>query len=462
MFNAWSTGRCMAAAFVLYGLTAAALLALNVPPFQVPDELNHFMRAAQIADGILVGTRVSTKGADGALHPTVGGLVDPAIDSAAAPFMSLPFHRDRRAKREDWTQIKWSGTRVPTAFSNTAIYPPFFYLPSALGILFGHAAHLTVVRTLIVSRVLTAVTAVAIGTAAIAAADGAAPWIFTILTLPMSLFLLASASQDALLLACSALAGALLVRGLRWPRSDDAMLLISLTLVLSLVATARPAYEALAVLPLGLPNVPLRWRILATAAVTACVTIWSVIVAKMMLSDYAWGSGADSAAQLARLIHDPLLAAHVAFATLSQYGAYYRLMFIGWLGWLDTSLPDDYYPVAEAMLAIAAVMATLSMNGKRLPIGSALAVAIGVAASVTGIFAILYLFLTPPGNGVVEGVQGRYFIPLALAGTALLPALGHTKAARLGNLLAPLILVFPVISLAELIRTIVLRYYLGD
>ena len=49
--------RLLAAAFVLYGLAATAFLAINMPPFQNPDEPNHFLRAAQLADGGLVGTR---------------------------------------------------------------------------------------------------------------------------------------------------------------------------------------------------------------------------------------------------------------------------------------------------------------------------------------------------------------------------------------------------------------------
>jgi uncharacterized membrane protein len=278
----------------------------------------------------------------------------------------------------------------------------------------------------------------------------------------MSLLLLASASQDALLLACSALAGALLVRALRWPGSGDGKLLIWFVLALFLVATARPPHVALAVIPLALTNVPLRWRIVGALAVTASVAIWSIIVANMTLNYYSAAIGADPAAQLARLIHDPLLAAHIAFATISQYGAYYKVQFIGTLGWLDTSLPDAYYSAAEAMLAVAAVTATLSIKGKRLRVGEVLTVAAGVAACFAGIFAIQYLFSTAPGHGVVKNVQGRYFLPLALSGAALLPALGETKAAhRLCKPLTALVVAFPVVSLAVLMRTIVLRYYLG-
>ncbi len=93
------TARWLAVAFVLYGLLATAFLAINMPPFQNPDEPTHFLRAAQVADGGLVGS------------------------------------------------------------PNTAIYPPLFYAPSAIGVLAGRVAGMTVVQTLVVSRLLTGMAA---------------------------------------------------------------------------------------------------------------------------------------------------------------------------------------------------------------------------------------------------------------------------------------------------------------
>src|SRR5258705_2366288 len=76
--------RLLAAAFVLYGLVATVFLAINMPPFQNPDEPNHFLRAAQLADGRLLGTRFSTTGADGLPHLTSGGVAGPGHHIALA------------------------------------------------------------------------------------------------------------------------------------------------------------------------------------------------------------------------------------------------------------------------------------------------------------------------------------------------------------------------------------------
>jgi uncharacterized membrane protein len=152
---------------------------------------------------------------------------------------------------------------------------------------------------------------------------------------------------------------------------------------------------------------------------------------------------------------------HVAWATLALNWPWYVRQFIGWLGWLDTELPPAYYATAQAMLGVAAVAAMLGLRGKRISVGSRMIIAAALLLAAAGLFAIEYLTWTAVGHATVEYVQGRYFLPLALVGAALLPALGDTRWARLHNALVLVVLVFPVVSLAVVMHTVVLRYYLG-
>src|SRR6516164_6013435 len=84
------TARVFAVAFIFYGLIAVGILAINVPPFQIPDEDAHFVRAAQIANGELIALRISTRNADGQAQVTAGGHVDPALLAALGPFQGIP------------------------------------------------------------------------------------------------------------------------------------------------------------------------------------------------------------------------------------------------------------------------------------------------------------------------------------------------------------------------------------
>lgn len=455
------TARWLALLFIVYGLIAIGFLAINMPPFQNPDEFAHFFRAAQIADGGLVARRFSTADAEGLPQVTAGGWVDPALVTAMEPSRILPFHRDIRATRTIWApSIGWSEKRVMAGFPNTAVYPPFFYIPSAIGVLYGHLTHSTIVQTLVVSRMLTGAAAVALSAMAIACAGSAGIWVFAILTFPMSLSLIASSSQDALLLACSALAGALWICLLRSRTERNGKVLAAFALVLGLIAMARPPYVALAILPMGLINLPWRARLGAAASVMALATAWSGIAATTALTNTGAFLGADPQAQLARLWGEPLLVLSVAWETAKQYYNAYSEGFVGILGWLDTKLPQAYYNVAYVMIGVAAIAATSRPTGERTGIQSRLAIAVGLLLSAAGVFAIQYLTWTEPGHPVVEGVQGRYFLPLALAGTGLLPALGWASPSRVRNILVVSVALFPIATLAIVMRTVTLRYYL--
>jgi uncharacterized membrane protein len=113
------------------------------------------------------------------------------------------------------------------------------------------------------------------------------------------------------------------------------------------------------------------------------------------------------------------------------------------------------------MLVVAAVAAMLGMRGERISVASRLLIATGVLGSAAGVFAIEFVTWTVPGHATVEGVEGRYFLPLALVGAALLPALGDGRWARVRGALVGVVMVFPVISLAVVMRAVVVRYYLG-
>jgi uncharacterized membrane protein len=454
-------GCWMAAAFVIFGLLATGLLAINIPPFQNPDEFSHFNRAAQLADGGIVGTRYSTDNG-GVMESVEGGLIDPAILKAGKPFEAIPFHAERRVVRADWMpNVHWSDDRAMEPFPGTARYPPHFYVPAAIGIILGRASNMTVVQSFMLSRLLTGMAAVAVGALAIVCAGSAAPWIYAIMTLPMSLSLIASTSQDALLLACSALAGAALFRLLRSPGAQGEKIIIGVSVLLGMIAMARPPYGALAILPLGATKTSWRWRSAAAAITVALTVAWSTFVASTVLTNAGAAVGANPHAQLTLLYQDPMRVLTVGWNTVTQYWPIYLQGFIGNLGWLDTPLPSRYLTLAECMIGVAALTTMLGSKGEPVNATGRTIIGAGLLLSAGALFGILYVTWTAPGYPVVQGVQGRYLLPLALAGVVLLPRIDFKGRAWLHKVLLVVVTVFPVITLSVVMRAIVLRYYLG-
>ncbi len=174
--------------------------------------------------------------------------------------------------------------------------------------------------------------------------------------------------------------------------------------------------------------------------------------------------GVDPGAQIANMASHPLVVLDVAIQTLAANWRAYSEAFIGVLGWLDTFMPKAFYPVAWTVLALT-VLACASTAWPRawrnLP-WAAVLVVLGVAGAI---HAALYITWTPVGATVIQGVAGRYFLPLAcfltlaLEGSRpLIPATRTGQGVRLA--LTGLVLAFPLFTLLVVERVIVVRYYL--
>src|SRR5690348_4149069 len=85
---AWRIEHGLAWLWLLYAVPLTLFLSLNVPPFQAPDEPNHFLRALQVSAGGLVAASLGPGRS--------GGTVDPAVPSAVAPYLPLMFHPENK------------------------------------------------------------------------------------------------------------------------------------------------------------------------------------------------------------------------------------------------------------------------------------------------------------------------------------------------------------------------------
>ena len=435
----------LAAAYALLGLLAVVTLARLTPPFQNPDELAHVLRAEQLSQGGVIGTRFADP-----RGVTAGGRLDPGAERVYQVFEPLvfqPAHRATRTMFEAAAGIGWDGPPQLQHFTNTVVYPPVLYLPAAAAIAVGHAAQLSVMRTLHLARLAGGIVAVALGTLAVALAGGAAPLLFALLSLPMTLSLMAAVSQDALLLPVAALAAALL---LRLRSTGGGGMLAAASLCLALVGAARPAYLPVAALPLLGPALRPGTRWLAAALVAAAILAWAGLAAATTLVNLSDSGLADPAAQIARLLADPVLVLHVALGTLRTHGQRLLESFLGRLGWLDLVLPAWLRDLALAGLVLGALTSSAPVRRGAGWLG------LGVAlATIGAVFGLEYVAWTPLGAGVVEGVQGRYFLPVALLLAACLPS--RPLLPRAAGLALPAV---AALTLAGTVWQVVDRYYL--
>jgi hypothetical protein len=419
-------GRLAAILYCCMALPIVVFAAFGVAPGQVPDEPHHFLRAVQLAQGQVIGTRFSERDA--------GGVVPGAVDEVLLAFDGLKLRDDRKvdpAVLQAVRKLKWDDLPLrPTPFI-TVLYPPFMYVGTVTAILVGRASGYGVLDTFYLARFVNGVVAVSLAAAAVALAARARALLAAILLLPGTLALFGSCSQDALLISSVALATGLCSRAIHSAEalSDRQRLLVAA--LLGAAVAARPPYlPLLTILACG----PLRLRSLAGRAgivgalplvLAACAVppVWIALVAPLKVP-FGEASPAD---QIAFLREHPAALIVAAYHSFSRIGHLYFEGFIGILGWFDTYFPRAYYAWGGIVLACAA-LASMFGRGPSLRGPERLAVTLAALTVFVGLYAVSYLTWSPVRSDWIDGVMGRYFVPIACM--AALTARGPKRDTR--------------------------------
>ena len=436
--------------FVLCGLP----LILLIPPFQAPDEDAHFYRAYQISEGQFLAAKLS-EGAGGRLpaslelsHKIARSAFDPKVPNSNYDFV---------AKTREQVSIPLNPeVRKPLVFSGSAIYSPVAYIPQAVGIALGRLFNAPPVLLLYLGRICNALAFLLLALLALRFIP-VGKWLMGfVLLLPMSLFLVASQSADALTLGVVSFFVALVTYAAR--RSDPLPKRYWLMLGATVVGLALCKQAFFVLLPLifamlltkDLTPSERKRRLLRNIAILAmagaAVLLWLYLTKHISVLK---GDPINATQQLSFIMHHPRAYGVVVWQTFAEFGANYLEGFIGILGWLDVYLPDwlviAFWLVLVASLGIDRLEQKSLNRGQKVIFGSV------ASAQVLVIITALYLSWTPVTNPVVLGVQGRYFLPVGLT---LVPAVAGSLRWRLPLwLINASFLLLSVITLLVILKT---------
>jgi hypothetical protein len=442
-----ATPRTIALIYCLYASLAVLLLATTIPPMQNPDEAAHTYRADQVGRLGLLGQVI----ADGEF----GGVVSSGIALPAAATLALHAHPERKLSRAMLAPSAW-GPPVEAGFPNTAINPPFFYIPAAAADAGARALGKHLPNALILMRIATGFTTIAVAAAAISLAGDAALWLFAVLLLPMSLAVSAAISQDGPMLASAAMAVALYLRLRAHNPAHLKLTFACLCLLLTLLGMARSPYLAFALLAIAAP-VKRSWRIIGVAVIFACVLAWTARSAAHLPLPSRTDGPVSPWLQFMALITHPWRFPILVFRTLRANEGFIVRGFIGQLGWLDTDLPHLYHVIAWLGLGVAALAAWRPRPAPILPAVIGLE-ALAVIGSAGGLCLVQYMIWTNLGNPLIDGVQGRYFLAPALCAGVLLSGGAPARSRAQSWLTAP-VLALPVLGIAVTMHALIARYY---
>lgn len=380
------------------GVAAAFVVAYAAltPPFQSPDEVGHFWRAYSIARGNVLPDM--TSGRPTAMLPRgVRNLVGTLwVETAGRTGTDARVGVERL--RAAWLVPLASDDLVELSFP--AFYTPVSYAPQALACFLGEQLHLRPLLTFYLGRLFNGALALVLFATAVALARD--PWPFlAIASLPMMLYLCGSFSADPMTAGVAFLTTALALEPDRTASRFRGLLVCSFALAL-----CKPAYLLIPLVALFRIRERRAMRYAMLAAAIALGIVLSSANARRnfytMRTDVPIGLEAQSVSVRMAPLH---FAGIVAKDYAMNWRAY-RDQFVGRLGWLDIGLPPSLVIAAAVLLLLVGATATAPPLRERLLL---LAIALTTLALVS---LSQYIVWTPIGAEYIEGLQGRYFLPL--------------------------------------------------
>lgn len=450
--------------YLFYAVPMVFFVAINMPVYLMADETNHLMRSETVLHGHIIGKRTDDGRSGGDIDGNMLGLLQ-----IHWPMLSVVDQRMTTEIKQTGQSVHWGGPPVFVDIPNTAIYPPTLYAPVIAGLALGKALDLSMDRTFILARLLNGLVSIALVALALHVAARGRLMIFATMLLPMSVALMASASQDALLLSGAALLVALVTRPIAQQRPATDGEFIAMAALIVALSMSRPTNFAflLLLLPLA-PRLRGRISLLSVAAVSTILVVgWVVLMAAIVQVQQTWGDVVPSmSGQLRHLLAHPFDFFRALYLTLFTGAGYWgtTVMMLGWIGWgqFNITLVPWFYTAALWMLA-AALLAEM-LSGARSPPRFAALAAGTVLVSAVGIYFIQYLSFSAVGGMEVSGVQGRYFLSLLAAMGLAMPSLAHRLpqpwAGRVRQGLVLGVLLFPLVTMAVLPPTIIARAYM--
>lgn len=433
---------------VLGALFGTIFIAL-VPPGYNPDEVTHFTRAAQLAEGGVVahGTApgIGTEISDG-----VGGEVPTGVQdfflATKAIGSGLPSWQ-AKSLAIDWAAARDIPTRTPletVAIGGSSSYSPIAYIPSTLGFLIGKLLALPMIATFYLSRLLSLFTGILLAWSAIKLAPRG-KWIFlSISLLPTTLIQLGAISSDTMSFGLSFLAIALTLRvafqdsPVRWKQwTALATTFLALSLSKSLCITLLPILIAIPLCNRYTRTVVNFIKLVGGAVVAVLGTfIWQQITAQ--------GASDPTSPNRVQIQNQFIIDNPITFIKTLIYTFFggvgipheWISSFFGSAVSMSVALPTIFLISLSGILMLSPLIHERNESDWIGTRKTRLTLSLGLI-SVFIIFCIMaaigiYGLWSLPRATVADGLQGRYFIPIApVLLMAFVPLTARTSALQL-------------------------------
>jgi uncharacterized membrane protein len=446
--------------FVVTALVFGVVFALATPPFQTPDEPVHFYRAYQISTFDFV-----INGQGGELPKSLGDTVaytttSPDISFAAnRKYMGAKTIRELSADQNNSVKAQYD-------FVATAAYPPISYIPQSIGIFMARVLGLSPILMMYAGRLANLAAWIVLFALAIKMMPRRKWALVFVGLLPMAIFQAVSMGADVMVIGVTALFLAMLLNLAEKKRVSNKQLLV-LLLVAATLALSKQIMVVFLPLILLLPNKVFSSKNRAYLFKAGLIllplllfALWTLISKNTTIIGAA-ANHQDPAAQIKFALTSPWSFVNVLWNTyFFSWGDGVTRSFIGTFGWADAPLSELLATLGYIALFVVFVANTGAEDIKKwLSTKQKLIIGFCILAYWGAASAALYAYYSPVGFKIIVGLQGRYFLPLALLAIPLMTS-KWLRASKTGY--RNVAVLAPIFLLLVSFITLYVRYYINN
>lgn len=320
----------------------------------------------------------------------------------------------------DESSEKMSGLRVSRQPSVRTT--PLAYVPQALGFTLARVLDLNSIALLYLGRFFNLLLFAAVGTLTIKRLSFGKNAFFGVSILPMSLHLAASLSYDVVILAGSGLFAAVCLDLAYKAEKVSVKDVVLLACIMAVMGPCKMVYGAIAGFCLLIPVKKFgnwkKWTISAVAVLGSFLAAMDVVNLRTVAmytqesdSYVAWAE--EAGYSFAELIHQPVHVLQLFYNTVAWQGeSLYSGMLGEALGNRDAVLNTPYLVIL--LLTVCLILLALKKPGEEIVIKIKARLWIWFICLVIfgALMFSMLLAWTPKSSNMVQGVQGRYMLPL--------------------------------------------------
>ena len=396
--------------FLTFAIPIGMMYAIYMLPTYVPDENTHLYRAYQISIGNFIEKREHPQDAPAVEIPT--NLLESTI--ANEQVTNYGFVYSNLFGNNDYSKT----TIVGNAAQN---YFPILYVFSSAGLFVGKMLQLNPYITLYLAKIFNFISFLVLGYYTIKKLPFGKLLMLAYLMTPMMLHQATSLSADSLTNSVSLFFIAYTLKLVKREKVMNKKEEVLYYFLVAFIAIAKIAY---------MPLVVLSWLFIGNKNYTKAQKIRIVLISTILgtvlsLGWYAFGTlnypdtrdyitenNINGTEQLKYILSNPLGYIKVLQNTLNSSLEYYLYTFIGHqLGWLDITV--NLLTIIGFIILIV-VAPIFSKREKTLDAKERLWLGVVFIGTCLLIFTGLYAGWTSVGGPIIEGIQGRYFIPIVI------------------------------------------------